>query len=258
MVKYGKVQWGETNYSENKSKFDKEKFLLLENGITTIRILMEQPLTYMSHKIKFANDTNPYGRNVRCAIDNCPVCEKYKEKEAQAKSKYIVGVYVVKTGEFKWLDFGGQIFNAIGAIKQIPNFENVMEYDINIIKNPKGGKSGFYQVVPGAPSPLTAVQIEMADNIDVDYLNGYVEPLSVEEVNNTMERIQKWIDKKMAENAALQQPPPAVVAAKKAKAKEAAVIEAAPATEEEDEDPVDEPPPIKIDDKAFAFRVIKK
>lgn len=243
MATYGKVAWDDN--SQNKSKFNREKFLNLEEGMTTVRVLMDSPYKYLYHKVKFANDTaNNFGRNVRCSIDNCPLCEK---QEFPQKPKYVVPVVVKKTGQFKYLEFGAGLYNGINTLrKNIPGCENVMEYDLNIIKNPKAGATGYYTAVPGVKSPLTADEVEKMEQIDYEWLDDYVKPISSEEVNNTIERISKWLDKNKANAAALgndaAQHQQAARGGKKAQMQ---VVE-----NHDDEKP--------IGDDAFNFKVMKK
>ena len=241
MAKYGQVDWdNNTSQDSNKARYNKDTFLKLENGMTTVRFLMDKPYMYAFHKVEFENDTNQFGRNVRCATDNCPLCAKATTKKEQQQFKYIVGVIVRKTGEFKYFEFGSQIYNAINVIrKNIKGMENVMEYDINIIKNPKGGQAGFYQVVPGQKAPLTADEVEMVDNLNKTWFDEYVLPISSDEVNNTVERITKWLEKNKNAKQETAVPQPKV-------AKKASVVEDAP----EDEKP--------IDDSAFNFKIMRK
>ena len=239
MAKYGQVGWdNKTTQDSNKPRYNKDTFLKLENGKTTVRFLMA-PYMYAFHKVEFENDTNPYGRNVRCAIENCPLCAKATTKKEQQQFKYIAAVVVKKTGEQKYFEFSSQIYNAINVIRaNSEGLDNVMEYDLNIIRNPKAGASGFYTVLPGTKSPLTADEVEKVDNLDMTWFEEYVKPCTPEEVTASIERISSWLEKN--KNGKQEIAAPAKVAKK--------VVEAA--EEEQEEKP--------IDDTSFNFKVMRK
>ena len=240
MATYGQVGW-----DDNNSKFDKEKFLKLEEGMTTVRMLMEKPYKYLYHKVKFPNDKNNYGRNVRCATDNCPLCA---EKDQQ-QSKYIVAVCVKKAGQpgqFKYLEFGPGLYNNINTLrKNIPGCADVMEYDLNIIKNSNGGPANFYTAVPGQKSALSADEIEMIDSkIDSEWLENYVKPISPTDVNKTIERISNWLDKSKAKDDEA-----AAKNTAQARGKKGAAVVAAPESDEEEK---------PVTNESFTFKVMKK
>jgi len=93
MVQYGKTDWKEKNYNSGNKINYKEKFLKLSNGKNIVRFLTD-PYKYMVHKIKFTGDPNQYGRNIRCSLEDCPLCDG---DYPRAKPKYIVPLVVRKT-----------------------------------------------------------------------------------------------------------------------------------------------------------------
>ena len=189
MTKYGETTWDEPIRSNKSRKtYDKEKFITLEEGINTVR-LVTNPFRYLTHKVTFEGDDNQYGRNIRCATEGCPLCAQ----DSPAKDKFVVGAINRKNGEAKFLEFGPQIYQSINTIRQLKDYKDVKDFDINIIKNNKA--TPVYTVVPGAISPLSVDDIEKADKINIDDLNAYIQPISPDEVTNSIERIQKWIAK---------------------------------------------------------------
>ena len=234
MAKYGEVDWDDNLASDKRSnKFDRDKMLLLQDGMTAVRVLMEKPFRYFFHKVKFENDANSFGRNVRCSTDSCPLCAKGD----QQKVKYLVGVVVRKTKELKYFEFGTGIYNGINTIRSnMEGFRNVIEYDLNIVRNSKGTPANFYSVLPGRMSPLSADEVAMAESIDKDWMVDYCKPISPEEVTNTMERISRWIDKN-------NKPTEDQDAAARAKQKK---------SQSDDDDTV------SINDTALTFKVLKK
>ncbi len=239
MTKYGETSWDEPvrTGSKGSKSYDKEKFITLEEGINVIRIVTN-PFKYYVHKVTFEGDDNAYGRNIRCAVDNCPLCAQ----GLATKEKWVVGAINRKNGEAKFLEIGPQIYQSINTIRQLPDLNNVKDYDLSIIKNKKS--TPVYTVIPAAKTPLSVNDIEKADKINLDELNLYVQPIPPEEVTNSMNRIAKWIEKNAeskAQNSGQQRK-----ASQKQVAKQAQPAEE-PSTEA-----------TEISDDSFNFKPMKK
>jgi len=181
---YGKVGWNDnTNKKTN-------KFVTLENGANTVRMISDV-YKYFIHKVKFKGDSAKWGRTIKCAVDNCPLCKENNE----AKAKYIAGVLV--GNEVKFLDMGPGLYNEIsGLANNMPGYEEPKDYNINIVRNPKGGATGFYKAYPADKTTLTAEQIAAIEtDFDEEELEKFIQPPEPEEVNKSIERIAAWISK---------------------------------------------------------------
>lgn len=189
MVKnYGKVGWKDN--ANNKA----DKFAKLENGPNIIRMISDVYKYFVHKNLKFKGDTAKYGRTVKCAIDNCPLCKDGDE----AKAKYIGGVLI--NDEVKFLDMGPGLYNEIsGLANNMRGFEEPKDYNINVIKNPKGGVTGFYKAYPADKTPLTAEQMaKIETEFDEDELEKFIQPPNPDDVSKSIEKILSWISKSNA------------------------------------------------------------
>jgi len=255
---YGKVDWAGEDRQNNSQYSRGDKFMTLEPGLNRIRILSEA-YKYVFHKIKFQNDSqSKFGRNIRCSIKECPLCAQGEPQ----KIKYVFGVVNRKTKEFKYLDAAQAIHIAIKGIqKNMPGYENVYDYDLNIIVNPNGGSTNYYQTLQGEKSPMSADDIEMMDNVDVEFIEKFIEPVSPEDVSKSVDRIQSWLEKQAAKMAAEAAPAGQGQERQSAPQKPQAgrprkAVQAAPSPPPQEDN--DEPEQKTIDDSAFNFKLIKK
>ena len=185
------TQYGKTDWNQSSGKVN--NYLKLLNGKNLVRLLTA-PYVFMIHKVKFDGDDNNYGRTIKCALTDCPLCAK----DNPAKKRYIVALITRKTGELKYLEFGELLYNKIKDITEnMDGFGDPMSYELNIARNPSGGATNFYAAFPvGVPKPLSAEDIALAETIDEAYLDKLVAPPSAEEVKESMKRITSWIAKK--------------------------------------------------------------
>lgn len=200
MAKFGQIKWGEkSNSSGGGKKVDYlEKYLRLEDGKNFVRFVTD-PYEYLVHKVKFKNDTPNYkfGRNIHCAGTGCPLCAN--KKEYPLKTKYVAGVISRGQNKFKLLDFGVQIYNDIvGLQENMPGYQDPREFDINIVKGKPGGSDKMYKVFPGEKKPLSAEDLKMAEEANPEELDNLVKPWTPEQVKQSLERIQAWLDKNNA------------------------------------------------------------
>ena len=204
MATYGKTDWAD-NKRSNTNKIDyKEKFVKLTDGnkkvLTLVRIVSDL-YKYANHKVFFPGDVGngaKYGRNIRCALENCPLCLEGN----QAKEEYYMAVIVRKTKELKYVTAKWSLKNAIMKIKDSPTFADEVEEikptdcDVQIIADPAQGATGFYTVLPANKKPLSAQDLQLIESVDFDSeLDKMCVPPTAEEVSQSIERIKKWIAK---------------------------------------------------------------
>ncbi len=194
MGTFGKVSLDDVGNYQSKNKYDKEKYLKLEDGVNNIRMVSDV-YRYFYHKVEFDGDKNQYGRSIRCTTvkEECPLCLK----GLRASEKFYIAVIDRKVGQnkIKILECGKTIVEGIKSLTQIPGRENPRFYELVIIKNSKNPPANIYSVVPGLDKALTADEIQMVESFDEDELVKLCDPISADEVLKTMDRIQTWIAK---------------------------------------------------------------
>ncbi len=186
---YGKTGWDDNNRKRS------NKYLKLKDGKNFVRMVTD-PYKFFTHKVKFDNDTGKnatYGRTIKCAINNCPLCKDGNP----AKTRYIAGV-VVNDGDgkyqSKYLEMGTQLFNKIKGISEnMPGREDPTTYEVNIVRDPAGGPQAFYDAFPGDQKPLMPEQIAAAEEIDLEDLQSLCKPPTPEEILSSIDRIANWI-----------------------------------------------------------------
>jgi hypothetical protein len=190
-AKYGKTNWAQSTGTSNKINYS-ERYLKLLNGKNIVRLVTE-PFQFMVHKVKFDGDQNKFGRSIKCALDDCPLCAK----DNPAKERYVVALITRKTGELKYLEFGGLLYNKIkGITENMEGYADPTTYELNIVRNPSGGVANFYDAFPvGIPKPLTAEDMVLAESVDEEELEKLVSPLTPDEILASMKRISGWIAK---------------------------------------------------------------
>lgn len=178
---YGKVGWDDNNKTN--------KFLSLNNGGNKVR-LVSDVYKYLTHKVKFDGDKNKYGRTIKCALNDCPLC---KEGEL-IKPKYIAAV--LHDDDVKILDMGTLLYNKIKGIKNhMEGYDDPRDYNINVVREPDGGPQNFYQAYPAEKKPLTAEQMAIVESkFDETELENYCEPPSPEEVLMSIKKIKSYLD----------------------------------------------------------------
>lgn len=192
MPKYGKSSWGDKPGQGAKSKYNNDRMMKLQDGQNKVRIITD-PYRFLYHKEEFANDPSKFGRKIRCATDGCPLCAS----GSKVKEGWVVGVIDRATNTYKLLEIGSKIYTDIQGIMETEGYENLQEYDLIIKKNPKGGASNFYQVLPGKKAPLSADDVEKVDQINEAELDEFINPISAEDVTNSIIRIKNWIAKQL-------------------------------------------------------------
>jgi len=180
---YGKVGWKDNSNKTN-------NFATLENGSNLVRFISDI-YKYFVHKEKYPGDSAKFGRPIKCAIDDCPLCKDGSE----AKPKYIGGVLI--NGQVKFLDMGPGLYNEIsGLTYNMKGFEDPQDYYVNIVKNPKGGATGFYKAYPAEKTPLTAKQMaQIETEFNEEELEKFIQPPKPEDILKQIERIKSWISK---------------------------------------------------------------
>jgi hypothetical protein len=198
--KYGEVSWeDEDSSSEGKKNTNsKDLFLRLDDGSNEMR-LVTKPYQYLVHKYKKEGDPG-FGQKVSCSkvhgecqlCDAAEACADPDEKaRMKAKQRWLLGVISRKTGTYKILDISYAVYSHIkGLAKNVQRWGDPTKYDIDIVVNKNGGPTNYYSVQPLPKEALSATDQKIKDtDVDLDDLKRRVTPLTPENVQKRLDKI---------------------------------------------------------------------
>jgi len=131
--------WGDADLGGN-------DFMNLEEGENPVR-LVTQPYQFYIHWTKDATGAN---RKVRCALEDCPLCQAGE----RATARWYVSVINRKTERCAVLEIGPQIFKQVLGLAKKEKWGNPRKYDVNIERQPKGSQP-LYIVSPEPKESIT-------------------------------------------------------------------------------------------------------
>lgn len=145
--------WDEVT-KDNSYNSDKLEFTKLENGITELRFLDEEPFVRWAHWLQNCK------RNISCLGTTCPVCNAIKNaKKAGVKSpynsnrKFAMHVYNFKTGRVEMLEQSKTFFASLLALHQ--EMGDIRKYNIKVKTQNAGTTDVLHTLLPCPPSELS-------------------------------------------------------------------------------------------------------
>jgi hypothetical protein len=186
-ITFGEVSWNDDVYNGGGgNKNSKDLFLRLDEGSNEMR-LITQPYQYLVHKYKKEGDSG-WGQKVSCSMihGSCPLCAAGDKP----KPRWLLGVISRKTNTYKILDISYAVFSQIRKLaRNTDRWGDPTKYDIDIVVDKQGGPTGYYSVQPIPKEPLSAADQQIRDNVDYDDLKRRVTPLTPENVQKRIDRI---------------------------------------------------------------------
>lgn len=188
MTTFGEISWNDDVFGDGDKKVSNSKdlFLRLDGGSNEMR-LITQPFQYLVHKYKKEGDPG-YGQKISCSAihGSCPLCLNGDK----AKPRWLLGVICRKTGTFKILDVSFAVFSQIRKLaRNTARWGDPTKYDIDIVVDKNGGATGYYSVQPISKEPLSAADQQIKDNVDLDDLKRRVTPLTPDQVQKRLDKI---------------------------------------------------------------------
>ena len=145
--------WDEVT-RDSSSNGNKVDFTKLENGITELRFLDEEPFVRWAHWIQ------PAKRNISCLGANCPVCNAIKSaKKAGVKSpynsnrKFAMHVYNFKTNRVEMLEQSKTFFASLLALHQEEG--DTRNENIKVKTQNAGTTDVLHTLLPCPPTELS-------------------------------------------------------------------------------------------------------
>ena len=203
--KFGAVDWdsvkfGKGQFADNENKTE---FMRLKNGDNTIRLLTKpyQYLVWLGWKPTEEvpeHVKNKFGERVMSSIfhgEDPLMQEPWNLKFPQRR--WLAGCIDRATGSYKILDMGPSIFEKLQFLNKKRG--DPLTYDVTITKNPENPPASFYSLLNEEKTPLSASDLEIKEQVDIEDLKRRVSPPTYNEVK---ERIQKIIEKYSVQSSA--------------------------------------------------------
>ncbi len=187
--KHGEVQYSDTEYTKNDNRpNNKDTFLKLNPGSNVVR-LVTLPYQYYQHKYKFDASEKGFGHRIYCsaAHGSCPVCAKGDKP----KRRWLLGVIDRKTNSYRILDISWSVLKSLQTLNRDEDWGDPQNYDVDIVVDPNGGPVGFYSVVAKPKKNLTAQDLVLRDQANLEDL---VRRTSAPPPERVEERFQKLME----------------------------------------------------------------
>jgi hypothetical protein len=164
----------------------------LKNGANTVRVITRpyQFDVWLGFKPseKIPTDRSPYGERLNSSIfhGKDPLMEAPWNLERPSR-RWLVGVIDRQTSSYKVLDISSTIFKKIQNLNKIKG--DIGGYDITIMRDDQQSAANFYDVIPGDKEPLSAADLEIKENVDLEDLQRRVTPPTYEQVKDRLNKI---------------------------------------------------------------------
>lgn len=190
-MKNGEVKWNDPAFDSSERKGGKDTFLRLGPGSNIVRLLT-LPHQYNQHRYE-QEGGKKYGYRINCSGTNeCPLCKQGNK----AKRRWFLGVIDRKTSAYKVLDIGYSVFKSIQTYAKdeqwgLPSGDP--GYDIDIVVDVNGGATGYYSIVAKPQRPLSAADMLIRDQADLEDLARRVIAPTSEKVAERLTKISEEI-----------------------------------------------------------------
>src|ERR1019366_251558 len=186
-IKNGEVNWTDVSGGEKKSGGGKDTFMRLMPGSNIVRVVT-LPFQYNQHRYS-PDGGKKYGYRVNCSMANgsCPLCEKGDKP----KRRWYLGVIDRKTNMYKILDIGYGVFKGISSYVKDESWGDTNRYDVDLLTDPNNGPMAYYTVVCKPPKPLSAGDLQIKAENDVEDLARRAQAPTPEKVAEKLRAIQR-------------------------------------------------------------------
>ena len=173
---------------ESNNNIGEVEFLKTPQGVTTCRVIDEEPIALWKHWVQSANGGK--GMSIVCSGDDCPICKANKKaKEEGLKAPYSTtrsfAINVIDSeGNVKILEKGKTLFESLCTLNE--QMGDLINYEINITRTGTKMQDTKYTVLPHMP--LTALTDEQKQEVLAKRINleDYYKPLSNDDVITLM------------------------------------------------------------------------
>jgi len=160
---FGEVDWN----SADSGSGGKSDFMRLEEGENTVRV-MGNPVQFYIHWI--VGSDGQKGK-INSPINNPELVSRLEDSGFKRQARWLIKVLDRSDDTFRLLEVGPQIYNGIRALYNNSRWGKVTQYDITILKGPKG-QQPLYSVQPNPKESLSSEFkskfMEFNDRINVE------------------------------------------------------------------------------------------
>ena len=138
-----KIVFGEVDWNSGDTGAPKNDYMKLEEGENVVRI-MGNPTQFYIHWLTAQDGSK---KKIVSPIDSMALVGRLEDAGFKRQTRWIVKVLDRKDDTFKVLEVGSQIYNGIRGLFNNPKWGKVTDYDISIMRGPKGSQP-LYSVQP--------------------------------------------------------------------------------------------------------------
>lgn len=191
-AKYGLTNWDEVEVKQQSGQ-RKDLYMRLQDKNNVVRMITK-PHEYMVHRYKTNPDDPGFGERVMSSLYHGR--DPLVDKGLKPKRRWLVGIIDRRTQSYKILDMSVSVFKSIQELVRDEDWGDPTQYDIDIKVDKNGGPTGYYTVIPKSKKPLSAADLDIKSQVDLDDLKRRCTPPTPEQV----EELIKAIDAKSANN----------------------------------------------------------
>jgi hypothetical protein len=149
---FGEIDWNSADSGSGGERAS--DFMKLSEGENTVRI-MGNPVQFYIHWL----ETSSGKRKVNSPFEDAELVRRLEDSGFKRQARWLIKVLDRRDNNFKLLDVGPQIYNGIKALYNNARWGKVTQYDITIVKAPKGTQP-LYGVTP---NPKEAIPADLKD-----------------------------------------------------------------------------------------------
>lgn len=187
--RFGMTSWDEVEIKQPQTqKRNRDLYMRLEDGSNRIR-LVTKPFEYWVHRYKADEHDPGFGERIMSSYPLYGADPLMDEKGMKPKRRWLVGIIDRKTQSYKILDMSVSVFKSIQSLSRDEDWGDPSQYDIDIKVDKEGGATGYYQVSPKPKMPLSAADLELKSQADLEDLKRRCTPPTVEEMKKKIEAV---------------------------------------------------------------------
>lgn len=160
---FGEVDWN----SADSGSGGKSDYMRLEEGENTVRI-MGNPVQFYIHWV--VGSDGQKGK-INSPVNNPELVSRLEDSGFKRQARWLIKVLDRSDDTFRLLEVGPQIYNGIKALYNNKRWGKVTQYDITILRGPKG-QQPLYSVQPNPKESLSSEFkskfMEFNDRINVE------------------------------------------------------------------------------------------
>jgi hypothetical protein len=181
MSQYGLTDWSQVELKGNNNggQNNKDLYLRLQNGNNVVRVVTK-PHEYLVHRYKAHEDDPGYGDRIMSSIHHGS--DPLIEMGQKPKRRWLVGVIDRVSQSYKILDMSVSVFKGLQELVRDEDWGDPTQFDVDIKVDKQGGPTGYYTIIPKSKKPLSAADLDIKSQIDLEDLKRRCTPPTPDQV----------------------------------------------------------------------------